>query len=354
MSRAIDGLIREVQLDQANGLEGKTAIHPSHVAVVNALSVVSYEEYRDATDVLARRPGQRGAARPGTGNKMNEIRPHTAWARRTLLRSRVFGVAAEHLVRRPARREPVPVTVSGPVDRRRWSSGSGCACTATRRALLGLALRRNPRRAQLLVSRVLGKHVPTDPRLVRAAGLLLGGLVGRRAGRPAARAPLPVDAAARRGGRGRGRRGRAARAAPRRGRRRRPSDALVLGFAETATALGHCVAEAPRRRRLPALDPAPVRRACRPRAGSPRTTRTPPSTCCCRRDPRLLRGGRPLVLVDDELSTGRTVLNTITALHRAAPRAHYVVAALVDLRAPARPSWPTGVRGRRRRAGPGG
>ena len=26
---------------------------------------------------------------------MNEIRPHTAWARRTLLRSRVFGVAAE-------------------------------------------------------------------------------------------------------------------------------------------------------------------------------------------------------------------------------------------------------------------
>ncbi|HET6257871.1 MAG TPA: phosphoribosyltransferase domain-containing protein, partial [Pseudonocardia sp.] len=37
--------------------------------------------------------------------------------------------------------------------------------------LLGLALRRNPRRAQLLVSRVLGKHVPTDPRLVRAAGL---------------------------------------------------------------------------------------------------------------------------------------------------------------------------------------
>ena len=36
-------------------------------------------------------------------------------------------------------------------------------------ALVGLAVRRNPRRAHLLVSRVLGKHVPTDPRLVRAA-----------------------------------------------------------------------------------------------------------------------------------------------------------------------------------------
>ncbi|HEY2222562.1 phosphoribosyltransferase domain-containing protein, partial [Actinomycetospora sp.] len=29
--------------------------------------------------------------------------------------------------------------------------------------LVGLALRRNPRRAYLLVSRVIGKHVPCDP-----------------------------------------------------------------------------------------------------------------------------------------------------------------------------------------------
>src|SRR4051812_14240920 len=43
--------------------------------------------------------------------------------------------------------------------------------------LAGLALRRNPRRAQLLVSRVLGKHVPADPRLVYGSGLLLGVLV---------------------------------------------------------------------------------------------------------------------------------------------------------------------------------
>ena len=94
VSRAIDGLIREVQLDQANGLEGKTAIHPSHVAVINALSVVSFEEHRDATDVVhAGRAG--GVLASGHRNKMNEIRPHTAWARRTLLRSRVFGVAAE-------------------------------------------------------------------------------------------------------------------------------------------------------------------------------------------------------------------------------------------------------------------
>jgi citrate lyase beta subunit len=94
LDRAIDGLIREVSLDRANGLVGKTAIHPSHVAVVNALSVVSAEEHRDASDVLrARRAG--GVLASGHRNKMNETGPHTAWARRTMLRARAFGVAAD-------------------------------------------------------------------------------------------------------------------------------------------------------------------------------------------------------------------------------------------------------------------
>ncbi|MEJ3654790.1 HpcH/HpaI aldolase/citrate lyase family protein [Actinomycetes bacterium KLBMP 9759] len=94
VSRAIDGLIREVLLDKANGLTGKTAIHPSHVAVVNALSVVSFEEHRDASDVLSAGRAS-GVMASGHKNKMNEIRPHTAWARATMLRSRVFGVAAD-------------------------------------------------------------------------------------------------------------------------------------------------------------------------------------------------------------------------------------------------------------------
>ncbi|WP_433284738.1 HpcH/HpaI aldolase/citrate lyase family protein [Pseudonocardia sp. CA-142604] len=94
LDRAIDGLIREVSLDRANGLIGKTAIHPSHVAVVNALSVVSAEEHRDASDVLrAGRAG--GVLASGHGNKMNETGPHTAWARLTMLRARAFGVAAD-------------------------------------------------------------------------------------------------------------------------------------------------------------------------------------------------------------------------------------------------------------------
>ncbi|MFD8134309.1 phosphoribosyltransferase domain-containing protein, partial [Streptomyces mirabilis] len=40
--------------------------------------------------------------------------------------------------------------------------------------LLGLALRRNPRRAHLLVSNVLGKHVPQSPSVVYGHGFALG------------------------------------------------------------------------------------------------------------------------------------------------------------------------------------
>ncbi len=90
----LDGLIREVFLDRANGLTGKTVIHPSHVAAVHALSVVAPEEYADACDVVATN-ATGGAVASSFGNKMNESKPHTAWARRTLLRAQAFGVARE-------------------------------------------------------------------------------------------------------------------------------------------------------------------------------------------------------------------------------------------------------------------
>ena len=90
----LDGLIREVVLDRANGLTGKTVIHPTHVAAVNALSVVAQEEWADACDILATQ-GQGGAAASSFGNKMNESKPHSAWAARTMLRAQLFGVVRE-------------------------------------------------------------------------------------------------------------------------------------------------------------------------------------------------------------------------------------------------------------------
>jgi hypothetical protein len=110
-------------------------------------------------------------------------------------------------------------------------------------------------------------------------------------------------------------------------------DALVLGFAETATALGHCVAEG-----LGGADylhstrrPVPCYAAA---GGFTEEHSHATHHLLLPADPAMLHGGRPLVLVDDELSTGRTALNTIVALHRTAPRERYVVATLVDVRPP--------------------
>ncbi|GJF28624.1 hypothetical protein KNE206_13240 [Kitasatospora sp. NE20-6] len=163
--------------------------------------------------------------------------------------------------------------------------------------LIGLALRRNPRRAHLLVSHVLGKHVPQHPGVVHGAGLDLGRRV---------RDLLGPDAARR---------------------------AVVLGYAETATALGHSVADgldAPylhsTRRPVDGLEPV---------GGFEEEHSHATSHLLLPEDPGLLAGDGPLVLVDDEFSTGNTVLNTVRALHAAHPRDHYVVVSLVDLRTPA-------------------
>ncbi|WP_441246260.1 HpcH/HpaI aldolase/citrate lyase family protein [Kitasatospora sp. McL0602] len=91
----LDGLIREIELDRANGLLGKTCIHPSHVPAVHALSVVTHEEYSDARDILQQHQGGGGVLRSAYTNKMNEAKPHRAWAERVLLRAEVFGVARE-------------------------------------------------------------------------------------------------------------------------------------------------------------------------------------------------------------------------------------------------------------------
>jgi citrate lyase beta subunit len=94
IAKDLDGLLREIALDKANGLIGKTVIHPTHVAAVHALSVVTHEEYCDAVDILGTNAG--GGVNASTyRNKMNESKPHSAWSRRVMDRAQVFGVANE-------------------------------------------------------------------------------------------------------------------------------------------------------------------------------------------------------------------------------------------------------------------
>lgn len=86
----IDGLIREIILDKANGFIGRTIIHPTHIKYVNALNAVTEEEYTDAVNILGSSTG--GVFKGNGGNKMNEVKPHTNWAKKVHMRARAFGV----------------------------------------------------------------------------------------------------------------------------------------------------------------------------------------------------------------------------------------------------------------------
>ncbi|WP_340538574.1 phosphoribosyltransferase family protein [Nocardioides sp. GXZ039] len=155
--------------------------------------------------------------------------------------------------------------------------------------LVGLAVRRNPKRVHLVVSTVLAKHIPVTPSVARQVGADLG-----------ARVESALDGV-------------------------RPD--LVIGYAETATGLGHLVADA--------LGATALHSTRRP-GGSALSFEEEHSHATTHRlqpgDPGLLTGSGPLVLVDDELTTGRTILNTVRELHAISPRPAYVVAALLDLR----------------------
>ncbi|WP_137989515.1 phosphoribosyltransferase [Streptomyces vilmorinianum] len=164
--------------------------------------------------------------------------------------------------------------------------------------LLGLALRRNPKRAHLLVSQVLGKHVPQRPSVVYGSGFALGLRVRDLLGRA------------------------------------ETARSVVLGYAETATGLGHSVADG--------MGFAPYLHSTRrpvdgvaSAGGFEESHSHATSHLLLPEDPKLLAGDGPLVLVDDEFSTGNTVLNTIRDLHERYPRERYVIVALVDMRSAA-------------------
>ena len=145
------------------------------------------------------------------------------------------------------------------------------------------------------MSRVLGKHIPVPVSDVLAAAHVLGSPV-----RAACDGQTPV----------------------------------VVGFAETATGLGHGVAA------VSAADggPAPyLHTTRRPAPAEARVVRFSEEhshavdQALALLDDADLRD-RPLVLVDDELTTGRTAVNAIRAIQGSWPREVYVLASLIDCR----------------------
>lgn len=96
LNEHVKGLVKETELDIANGIHGKTVIHPSQLKAVNSLYVVSKEDYMDALSIIHHGNGSIGVMKSHFSNKMNEMKPHMKWAENIIIKSEIYGVYHEN------------------------------------------------------------------------------------------------------------------------------------------------------------------------------------------------------------------------------------------------------------------
>ncbi|MEH7117087.1 phosphoribosyltransferase family protein [Neobacillus vireti] len=187
--------------------------------------------------------------------------------------------------------------------------------------LFTMAARINKKRSFLFISKVLGKHLPIEPN----KGLLIAALLGARylekvkglkcrekdrllslfiEGGSFSSSPFIVAS----------------------------SNPLIIGFAETATALGHaffdCFQEArffhTTREDISGVEPVITFEEEHSHATSHR----------CYVPLEMIDHQREIILVDDEITTGNTALNIIKSIHEKFPRPVYTVVSILDWRSP--------------------
>ncbi|WP_349618339.1 phosphoribosyltransferase domain-containing protein [Azotobacter salinestris] len=156
-------------------------------------------------------------------------------------------------------------------------------CSIEPESLFGFAERRNPKRAFLFVSRVLGRHIPTRPSAISASFDALA-------------SKIPVDL---------------------------PGPVLVLGMAETAVGLGAGVHRALSRTRPDTAYLVSTRHPLGSELFARFEEEHSHASAHLLHLPQdqvtrgLMLNARSLVLVDDEASTGKTFINLLAALRDA-------------------------------------
>lgn len=165
------------------------------------------------------------------------------------------------------------------------------------KTLLGMALRKNKKRAHLLVSTVLGKHIPVAPVTAISSANIMADEIASRVGTS--------------------------------------QKFTIFGYAETATCLGANVAH----RLSETHDVFYIHSTRYPVAGATEygsfeeshshatSHHITPHDVSMLDDPE-----RSIVLVDDELTTGNTVMNTIRLFESRAHHEEYFIATLTDMR----------------------
>lgn len=88
-----DGLAAEIADDKLCGMIGKTVIHPNQIDVVNRCYRVAQADYEDACSIL-NWDGTcvRDVCANFAGERMNEKKTHTNWARQTIWLAEAFGI----------------------------------------------------------------------------------------------------------------------------------------------------------------------------------------------------------------------------------------------------------------------
>ncbi|AVK47532.1 ATP-binding protein [Clostridium sp. MF28] len=91
----LNSYLREIELDNLNGFVGKTVIHPLQLKVVQAMSVINYEDYIDAKSIIENINSKYGVSASFSNERMNEVNPHLKWAKRIMILSEIYGVIRE-------------------------------------------------------------------------------------------------------------------------------------------------------------------------------------------------------------------------------------------------------------------
>ncbi|MCO1601819.1 phosphoribosyltransferase family protein [Desulfosporosinus nitroreducens] len=193
--------------------------------------------------------------------------------------------------------------------------------------LFSLAARKNKKRGFLFVSNVLGKHVPVDPFVPLLAGFALAVQFMSKIHNINHVHTQAIIQALKKNEDTR----KVYESVITKSRFALPLETLFIGFAETATGLGHAVFSLfdnayylhTTREEIPLL---PVELDFSEDHSHAVNHR------CYPIDSELLRNPKTVVLVDDEITTGNTALNIIRAIHLKFPKTNYVVLSLLDWR----------------------
>ncbi|WP_345244474.1 phosphoribosyltransferase family protein [Pontibacillus salipaludis] len=188
--------------------------------------------------------------------------------------------------------------------------------------LFCMAARINKNRSFLFVSKLLGKHIPVEPQRALDTGALLAVLYQERVlGVEHSSRSEWIDSVAHH---------KKNQDRDRSAQMILPQPHLFIGFAETATALGQTVFENfqnahyihSTREVLDGVEPTFEFQEEHSHA----------TDQICYGNQELFQNDQPIVLVDDEITTGKTALNIIEALQKTFPRKEYTVLSILDWR----------------------